>query len=56
MIYVHTYMYMYIHVHEKNQVCSAKRKKVQTLNNCFQAFGPHQWGAAQSLPGTAELK
>ena len=26
----------------KNLVCSAKRKKVQTLDSCFRAFGPYQ--------------
>ena len=35
--------------HMKNQVGSAKRKKVQNLRQLFQAFGPHQQGAAQSL-------
>ena len=30
-VHIHTYMYMYM----KNQVCSAKRKKVQTLDSCF---------------------
>ena len=47
-MYLHIYMYMY-----KNHVYSAKRKKVQTLDSCFGLFGPHQQGAAQSLPGTA---
>ena len=37
--------YIHVHVHEKNQVCSAER-------SLFQAFGPHQQGVAQSLPGT----
>ena len=40
----------------QNQVRSAKRKKVQANpGQLFWAFGPHQQGAAQSLPGTAGL-
>ena len=36
-------------------MCSAKRKKVQTLGQLFRAFGPHhQQGAAQSLPANPD--
>ena len=45
----------------KNQVCSAERKNVQSLtlqldSYVLWAFGPHQQGAAQFLPGTVMLK
>ena len=47
--YVHVYTYMYM----KNQVGSAKKRYKPNPGQLFWAFGPHQQGAAQSLPGTA---
>ena len=36
-------------------MCNAKRKKVQTSRQLFWAFGPHQQGVTQSLPGPERL-
>ena len=57
-IYMYMYSmceYMYMYLYMKTQVHSAERKKVQTLDSCW-AYGPHQQGAAQSLPGTTGIK
>lgn len=36
-------------IHEKSRVCSAKKKKVRTLDSCFRGFGPHQHVSHVSL-------
>ena len=41
---------MYIHVHEKSSE-QCQKKEGANPGQLFQAFGPHQQGATQSLPG-----
>ena len=41
--------------HEKSRV-KCQKKEGANPGQLFLAFGPHQQGAAQSLPGTAGLK
>ena len=40
----------------KKSSMQCQKKEGANPGQLFQAFGPHQQGAAQSLPGTAELK
>ena len=51
---MYTYMYMYMYMKKSHVQC--QKKEGANPGQLFQAFGPHQQGAAQSLPGTAGLK
>ena len=46
---------MYMYIHEISSV-QCQQKEDANPGQLFRAFGPHQQGAAQSLPGTAGLK
>ena len=48
-----SHAYMYVH---ENSNAQCQKKESANPGQLFQAFGPHQQGAAQSLPGTAGLK
>ena len=56
-MYIHTCAlnYVHVHVHEKSNAHCQKREGANP-GQLFRAFGPHQQGAAQSLPGTAGHK
>ena len=47
--------YIHAHVHKKSCM-QCQKKEGANPGQLFQAFGPHQQGVAQSLPGTARLK
>ena len=51
-LHVYIHMYMYVCMYMKKSSMQCQKKEGTSPGHLFQAFGPHQQGAAKYLPGT----